>query len=76
MQWVTGIQGKWKWERERKLERKTGRGTWKNSSYSSDSLPVKFTELCKRTLLSLYYTISTGLHITVYRLMLLAICYT
>ena len=38
---ATGIQGK------RERERKTGTGTFKNSCYSSDSLPVKFTELCK-----------------------------
>ena len=36
--WVTGIQGK--------KERKVGMGTCKNC-YLSDSLPVKFTELCK-----------------------------
>ena len=38
---VSGIQGKK--ERERKW--KIGTGTCKNSSYSSVSLPVKFTEL-------------------------------
>ena len=26
MQWVTTIQGKWKWERERKMEAKNGKG--------------------------------------------------
>ena len=36
--WVTGIQGKREW--------KVGTGTCKNH-YLSDSLPVKFTELCK-----------------------------
>ena len=40
---VNEIQGKWQREREFK----TGMGTCKNSCYSSDSLPVKFTELCK-----------------------------
>ena len=40
---ATGIQGKW----NREQERKTGTGTCKNKCYSSDSLPVKFTELCK-----------------------------
>ena len=40
---VTGIQGKRKQERERK----TGTGTCKNICYSLDSLPLKFTELCK-----------------------------
>ena len=38
-QGVTGIQGKWEWEWERELG--------KNHCYSPDSLPVKFTELCK-----------------------------
>ena len=40
---VTGIQGKREWEQEWKM----GMGICKNSCSSSDSLPVKFTELCK-----------------------------
>ena len=59
--------------------RKTGMGagTCKNSS-SSDSLPVKSTELCKLShnySIVFYHTISTGLHKTVYRLMPFVICY-
>ena len=41
--WVTGIQEKWKQE----WEQKTGMGTCSNGCYSFDSLPMKFTELCK-----------------------------
>ena len=40
---VAGIQGK----REQEWEWKTRTGTCKNICYSSDSLPVKSTELCK-----------------------------
>ena len=37
--WITGIQRKQEW--------KAGMGICKNRCYLSDSLPVKFTELCK-----------------------------
>ena len=40
---VTGIQGKWELEWERKMEM----GICKNHCYSLDSLPVQLTELCK-----------------------------
>ena len=39
--WVTGIQGKREWEQKMVM------GTCKNYYSSLDSLPVKFTELCK-----------------------------
>ena len=60
---------------KREQERKTGTGICKNKCYSSDSLPVKFTELCKPSRLSVHHTISASLHKTVYWLMPLAICY-
>ena len=40
---LTGIQGK----QEQEWDRKTGMGTCNNCCYLSDSLPVKFIELCE-----------------------------
>ena len=64
MLWKMNAMGNWN---SRKMEMgagkemgaENGKGTCKNSSYSSDSLPVKFIELCK---LSYRYSIVFLLH--------------